>query len=113
MARGIALISSIFKGRFTEEDYMQGIRRCFVAVGLAPKSDGSFVVYTDHKRGQARASAFRGVSSVKDMPGAPLLDDVEFEDRPDSGETESGEADVVDIEPEPLAVPKAMADGPT
>jgi hypothetical protein len=47
------------------------------------------------------------------MPGAPLLDDVEFEDRPDSGETESGEADVVDIEPEPLAVSKAMADGPT
>ena len=54
-----------------------------------------------------------GGASVKDMPGAPLLDDVEFEDRPDSGETESGEADVVDIEPEPLAVSKAMADGPT
>ena len=81
MAGAIALIASIFRGHFAEEKYMQGLQRCFIGVGLAPQHDGRYTVYTDHKRGLARASKFRVPSSVTEMPGALLLDDVEFEER--------------------------------
>ena len=58
---------------------MQGLRRCFVAVGIAPLDDGTYVKYTDHARGQARAAVFRGLSSVKVLSCAALLDDMEFD----------------------------------
>lgn len=78
MAGAISLISGVFSEKFTEEVYMQGLRRCFVAVGLAPRSDRCYVVYSDHKRGLARAASLRGRCSKRVLPGAQILDDVDF-----------------------------------
>ena len=36
---------------FANESFQQGMKRCFVKVGQAPKEDGSFVKYDSHDRG--------------------------------------------------------------
>lgn len=105
MAGGISLIGSVFTGRFAEESFMQGVRRCFVAVGLAPQSNGSFVVYTDHKRGLARAASLRSCAgSTKELRGAALLDDVEFDidQRHDSGANDADAVSLVEPQTEPV-----------
>ena len=76
---GIALISHVFKTRFEEEEYQSGVRRCFVAVGLAPGADGKYAVYTTHDLGRARAKAFRDVVSKTQLEGSALLQDFFFE----------------------------------
>lgn len=75
MAAGLSLISRIFKTRFTEDDYMAGVRRCFVSVGLAPGSDGTYIVYTSHERARTRAKAFRATESKVEVNGSALFDD--------------------------------------
>ena len=54
MAGCIAIISSIFAHRFTEEDFKTGMRRCFVAVGFAC---GTYATYPlTQERAIARAT---------------------------------------------------------
>ena len=87
MAAGISLISRIFATRFTEADYVAGVQRCFVSVGLSPGTDGKYYgVYSSHEQAQvhSRAKSFRGPKMPKkELNGSALLDDVSF-DKPAS-----------------------------
>ena len=84
MAGCITIISSTFAHRFTEEDFKVGMRRCFVAVGLACGPDGTYAtspeqmhfVVSRHSKSYAEAA------------------DVEFEERYDFADDENASASV-------------------
>jgi hypothetical protein len=75
---GISLISNVFDTCFKEEEYMDGVRRCFVQVGLAPGSDGKYATYDSHERGRSCAKAFRDVVSKTKLESSALLQDFFF-----------------------------------
>ena len=54
MATYINLISGIFAGHFTTETFREGVRRCFISVGLAPyNADGDYLQYVSHANAYA------------------------------------------------------------
>ena len=98
MAAGISLISRIFATRFTEADYIAGVQRCFVSVGLSPGADGKYAMYTSHERAHTCAKAFRGQKMPKnELNGSALLDDVSF-DKPSSCSTATVDDATVELE---------------
>ena len=46
---GIKLVSEAMR-KFTRDDFVLSVRKVFVDVGLAPKSNGHFVVFTRHTK---------------------------------------------------------------
>lgn len=95
MGEGISLVSDIYATHFSTREFMAGVRRCFVSVGLAADNDGLFVKYVSHTQGKVRADAFRNViagtaslsDNVTELEGAALFEDFEFENgyAPDEG----------------------------
>ena len=80
----ISLISGIFATHFTSEEYMAGVRRCFVSVGLAPKNGmGAYVSYESHARSLKTVKQFRGRcvaagDETHEIPAVELLADITF-----------------------------------
>ena len=59
------------------------MRRCFVAVGLAPMTGNTYITYTSHKRAAVIAKGFINTVMKKkkkkcEMKAIDLVDDVEF-----------------------------------
>ena len=80
----ISLISGIFATHFTSEEYMAGVRRCFVSVGLAPKNGmGAYVSYESHARSLKTVKQFRGRcvaagDETHEISAVELLADITF-----------------------------------
>lgn len=86
----ISLVSNIFSEQFRAKDYMEGVRRCFVSVGLAPKNGmGAYVSYQSHSRGIKSVKEFRGrrvtVGDFDELSAVELLADIKYELRVDRG----------------------------
>lgn len=83
MATYINLISGIFAGHFTTETFREGVRRCFISVGLAPyNADGDYLQYVSHANAYAKAKAFRGkvgIARKTEISAIDLLaDDIHY-----------------------------------
>ena len=92
VASFISLMSGIFAGRFSSEEFKDGVRRTFQAVGLAPyNAEGDYYVYDSHNCTRARLPrTFRGVVH-KDLEALELLNDLALVPRPTEEEMEAAE----------------------
>ena len=88
----ISLMSGIFAERFSTEEFKDGVRRTFQAVGLALyNSEGHYYVYESHSCTRARLPrTYRGIVH-KDMEALDLLNDLVLVPRPTEAEKEEAE----------------------
>ena len=105
VASFINLISNIFSDHFTSEDFQDGVRRCFVSVGLAPfNAEGAYYKYTSHEAAQSFVKNFAGhmLSRTNELPAIELLTDIDIvdvDDDDDDGFVDNGESDVLSMAP--------------
>ena len=51
LTQGLRITLKVAHEIFANESFKQGMKRCFVKVGQAPKEDGTFIKYTSHDYG--------------------------------------------------------------
>lgn len=97
LGEGIALVSDIYAKHFVTAEYMAGVRRCFVSVGLSRNAEGTFEKYVSHHRGKVLAKEFRGIlsQSKKDdeLDGGDLVQDFEFVEAFGQDDSDKSEAE--------------------
>jgi len=79
IATFLNLVGNVFSGPFAAADFMAGVRRCFVSVGLAPSNErGDYVQYTSHDSALTKAKRFCGNVSSSQLSVVDMLADDVF-----------------------------------
>jgi len=82
MSTYLNLISDVFANHLRTDKLAEGIRRCFISVGLAPyNANGDYLKYVSHANALAKAKSFRGrigVVNKMELSALDLTSDIFF-----------------------------------